>query len=62
MLPKCRVNDRQEFLGVSLTHNNLIFCDCAMDREAVVASIVALLFCHSVTRKIAVSKLALVDF
>ena len=33
-----------------------------MDREAVVASIVALLFCHSLTRKIAVFKLALVDF
>ena len=33
-----------------------------MDREPVVASIVALLFCHSLTRKIAVFKLAFVDF
>ena len=33
-----------------------------MDREPVLASIVALLFCHSQKRKITVFKLAFVDF
>ena len=49
MLLKCRVDDRQEFFEFldrsrESYLNNLIFRDCAMDHERVVASIVALLF------------------
>ena len=47
MLFKCRVDDRQEFFEfLDRSHesylNNIIFHDCAMDHERVVASIVVL--------------------
>ena len=56
MLLKCRVDDRQEFFEFldrsrESYLNNLIFRDCAMDHERVVASIVALLFLIIAIRK-----------